>query len=206
MTLEINREGTVMTCGGPWPRDRFAPTVLLENDIAIDLVADAKALSELIAEQKRLMFAKAEAFEIAVMAAYNANKKRKTPGRFTACSLDERFKVELSVSDFRRVNADIMAAQALMSEVLDDLTEGSNDDVRLLLTDAFVPDARTGRINTDRLQKVRRLRLSHPRWPDVCEAIANSIKVSSSRSYLRFYERESDDHDWVPVVLQFSAL
>ncbi|MDE7547231.1 DUF3164 family protein [Acetobacter fabarum] len=204
--MSVNMEGMVMTCSGPWPRERMAPTTLLSNDLAIELVNDAKALHELMVEQKRRMFEKARNYETALLEQYRVKKRKGSRGAFQAESLDSCFKVELSVADFRRVTSDIMAAQALMGEVLDDLTENVSPDIRLLLSAAFEPDERTGRVNVDRLQQVRKVRLTHPRWPDVMEAVANSIEVSSSKPYLRFYWRETRDQDWQAIRLQFSSL
>lgn len=204
--MSANTTDMVMTTTGPWPRERMAPTALLANDLAIELVGDARALQELISEQKRRMFERAREFEAKLLEHYQARKRKGSRGAFTAESCDARFKVELSVSDFRRVNADIMAAQSLMAEVLDDLTENVSPDIRLLLSAAFEPDERTGRVNVDRLQQVRRVRLSHPRWQEVLDAVANSIEISRSKPYLRFYWRENTEKEYQQVVLQFSAL
>ncbi|MCP1270922.1 DUF3164 family protein [Acetobacter cerevisiae] len=206
MTLEINREGTVMTCGGPWPRAKIATSALLANDFAIDMVGDAKALNELMCETKARMYAKVEIYEQQLLDHYKAKKRRNSRGQISACSLDDCFRVDLSIADFRRVTSDFIAAQALMGEVLDDLMEDVNPDIRLLLEAAFVPDEKTGRVNVERLQQVRKVKLSHPRWADVLDAVANSIEVTSSKSYLRFYWRERNDDEWTQIVLQFSKI
>lgn len=204
--MEINREGMVMTCGGPWPRANIAPTFLLANDLAIDMVDEARALQDLMRETKQRLFGKAEEYVEALLSEYKAKKRQGSRGTFTAESLDSCFKVDLSVADFRRVNSDIIAAQALMAEVLDDITSDINPNVRALLSAAFEPDERTGRVNVDRLRSVRKAKVSHPRWPEVLQAVANSIDVAGSRPYLRFYWRETRDKDWQPITLQFSAL
>lgn len=204
--MEINRAGMVKTCGGDWPRAKVSDTVLLANDLAIELVQDAKALHDLMVEQKGRMYAKAEQYEQNLLALYRAKKRSNSRGQFSVSSMDDCFRVDLSVADFRRVTSDLIAAQALMSEVFDDLMDGVNPDIRLLLEAAFVPDEKTGRVNVDRLQQVRKVKLSHPRWPDVLDAVANSIEVTSSKSYLRFYWRKHHKNDWEPIVLQFSKI
>ncbi|AXC26612.1 Hypothetical protein APO_0380 [Acetobacter pomorum DM001] len=204
--IEVNREGTVMTCSGPWPRAKVATSTLLANDFAVEMVGDAKALHDLMRETKARMYAKIEDYEEKLLTHYRAKKRKNSRGQIEASSMDDCFRVNLSIADFRRVTSDIVAAQALMGEVLDDLMEDVNPDIRLLLEAAFVPDEKTGRVNVERLQQVRRIKLSHPRWPDVLDAVANSIEVTSSKSYLRFYWRERHDQDWQQIVLQFSKI
>lgn len=204
--MEINRDGTVKTCSGEWPRAKVSASTLLANDFAIELVEDAKALHDLMAEQKSRMYAKAEQYEKQLLELYRAKRRGNSRGQFSATSLDDCFRVDLSVADFRRVTSDLIAAQALMGEVLDDLMDGVNPDIRLLLEAAFVPDEKTGRVNVDRLQQVRKVRLSHPRWEDVLDAVAASIEVTSSKSYLRFYWRKHHKDDWEQIALQFSKI
>ncbi|OUJ17081.1 hypothetical protein HK28_07890 [Acetobacter sp. DsW_063] len=197
----------VMTSGGGfWPRAQVNPSMLLANDTAEEMVADALALQELIIEQKRGMKQKADRYAETVLALYRAKASSRSRGGFTVENMAGTMKVELTVADYQRVNGSILAAQALMNEVLDDLTEGLEPDIRLLLANAFIRDERTGQINVDRLAQVRKLRLSHPRWDDVRAAIADSIEKAGSREYLRFYRREKNTDGWEPITLQFSSL
>lgn len=195
-----------MTCSGPWPRANLSTTGLLGNDLAIELVEDAKSLHDLMAEQKARMFQKAEQYVEAVLAEYNAKKRKNSRGTFTAESLDDRFKVELSIANLLRVNANVMAAHSLMTEVLNDLTEDVRPEIRMLLEAAYVPDEKTGRVSVERLKQVRNVSLPHPRWGEVLKAVADSIEVAGSRPYLRFYWREDRRDDWQPIVLQFSSI
>lgn len=200
------REGTVRNQrGGESLRQHVQVRCLLQHDITVKMVDGARALRDLIAEQKRQFMADADLYVRSMLALYNANPTGKRGG-FNIASFDDLMKVEFSVTDYRAVDGAVVAAQALVSEVLNDLTDQLEPWVRDLLNNAFNRDEKTGKINVDHLQNLRKVDIPHPKWPDACEAISDSIRIAGSRSYLRFYERENRDKEWRAVVLQFSAL
>ncbi|MBM9400352.1 DUF3164 family protein [Gluconacetobacter azotocaptans] len=199
-------EGTVITASGSeYPRARVQPHLLLAHDFTNQLVDAAGALRDLMAEQKAGMQATIDQYERSVLALYGGRASGRRGG-LSITTRDELRKVDVTVADYRCVTGAVVAAQALVNEVLDDLTEGISQDIRTLLTQAFVRDERTGRINVDRLLQLRRVNLDHPKWPDAQRAIADSIDTRGSKTHIRFYERESRDKEWRQIPLQFSAL
>lgn len=200
------REGTVPNVsGGQTARSCVQVRCLIQHDITVRLVEGARALRDLMAEQKQRFLAEAELYVRSMLAQYNADPTGKRGG-FVIVSYDDLLKVELSVADYRAVDGAVVAAQALVSEVLTDLTEQLEPWVRELLDNAFNRDEKTGRINVDRLQSLRKVDIPHPKWPQTCEAIADSIRIAGSRSYLRFYERQRRDQQFTAISLQFSSL
>ncbi len=200
------REGMIRNArGGENMRQHVQVRCLLQNDITVKMVEGARALRDLIVEQKRQLAADGELYVRSMMALYNANPTGRRGG-FTITSYDDLMKAEFSVSDYRAVDGAIVAAQALVAEVLNDLMGQIEPWMRDLLDSAFNRDERTGKINMDNLQKLKRVDIPHPKWPDACAAIEDSVRVTGSQSYLRFYERDRQDEKWRAISLQFSAL
>ncbi|MCE2563752.1 DUF3164 family protein [Komagataeibacter sp. FNDCF1] len=201
-----SREGMVRnTRGSETLRQHVPVRCLLQNDITVKMVEGARALRDLVAEQKRQLTEDAELYVRSMMALYNANPTGRRGG-FTITSYDDLLKVEFSVSDYRAVDGAVVAAQALVAEVLNDLMGQIDPWIRDLLDSAFNRDERTGKINVENLQKLKRVDIPHPKWPDACAAIEDSVRITGSQSYLRFYERDRQDDKWRAISLQFSAL
>ncbi|GAB6965982.1 hypothetical protein JCM25156A_32040 [Komagataeibacter kakiaceti JCM 25156] len=191
--------------GNEVPTSRIRDDILFRHQTANALVEAAMGLNAELRARKEQFFADVDAFIDLTLERYNARLGGRRGGVVIA-NFSETMKVEVSTSDYLRVNEAITAAQALMNEVLDDVGEGASDDVRTLLANAFVRDEKTGRLNIQRLQETRRVKLSHPKWPDVQAAIADSLEWAGSRRYIRFHVRKDRNARWEQVNLNFSSL
>lgn len=191
--------------GNEVPTSRIRDDILFRHQTANALVEAALGLNAELRARKEQFFADVDAFIDLTLERYNARLGGRRGGVVIA-NFSETMKVEVSTADYLRVNEAITAAQALMNEVLDDVGEGANDDVRALLANAFVRDEKTGRLNIQRLQETRRVKLSHPKWQDVQNAIADSLEWAGSRRYIRFHVRKDRNARWEQVNLNFSSL
>lgn len=191
--------------GNEVPTSRIRDDILFRHQTANALVEAAMGLNAELRARKEQFFADVDAFIDLTLERYNARLGGRRGGVVIA-NFSETMKVEVSTSDYLRVNEAITAAQALMNEVLDDVGEGASDDVRTLLANAFVRDEKTGRLNIQRLQETRRVKLSHPKWPDVQAAIADSLEWAGSRRYIRFHIRKDRNARWEQINLNFSSL
>ena len=187
------------------PTARIRDDILFRHQTATALIESALSLNAELRARKEQFFADVDAFIDLTLERYNARLGGRRGGVVIA-NFSETMKVEVSTADYLRVNEAITAAQALMNEVLDDVGEGANDDVRTLLANAFVRDEKTGRLNIQRLQETRRVKLSHPKWPDVQAAIADSLEWAGSRRYIRFHVRKDRNARWEQINLNFSSL
>jgi hypothetical protein len=64
---------------------------------------------------------------------------------------------------------------------------------------------KAGKINAARVLGLRRLEISDPDWQKAIRAINESIQVSGSKQYLRFYERNGQG-EYVQIPLDVAAL
>ena len=187
------------------PTARIRDDIVFRHQTATALIAGARGLHEFMRTRKEQFFDDVDAFIDLTLERYKARLGGRRGG-IVITNFNETMKVEVSTADYLRVNEAITAAQALMNEVLDDVGEGANDDVRALLANAFVRDEKTGRLNIQRLQETRRVKLSHPKWQDVQNAIADSLEWAGSRRYIRFHVRKDANARWEQINLNFSSL
>lgn len=150
-----------------------------------DAMGDAAAFIELSAEQ------------------YGA-KIGGAKGNVTLVSFDGRYKMQRQVQETLVFDERLQAAKSLIDECINEWTEGSRGEVRALINDAFQVD-KEGRINTGRVLSLRRLKIDDERWQRAMQAVSDSLQVSGSKNYIRFYERQADGA-WKAIPLDLSAL
>jgi hypothetical protein len=110
-------------------------------------------------------------------------------GNVTLVSFDGRYKITRQVQDSIVFDERLQAAKALSDECIHIWAKGSNSNIKVLVNDAFQVD-KAGAVNTSRGRGLRRLSIDDPTWTRAMAAISDSMRVSSSKAYVRFYERD----------------
>ena len=120
-------------------------------------------------------------------------------GNITITSFDGRYKLMVAVNDTLQFNEKLQVAKALIDNCIKRWSDGSRPEIKTLVDDAFYVD-KTGNINKDRVLGLRRLKIEDREWQEAMQAISDSIQVVSSKTYIRFYQRnESGGYDQIPL-------
>ena len=125
-------------------------------------------------------------------------------GNITLTSYDGNYRLIVSINDQITFDERLQVAQELIGDCIEKWSEGSRNEIRILVQDAFQVD-KAGKINTARVLGLRRLEIQDPAWQEAMEAISDSIQVSGSKQYLRFYEKNADG-EYVQIPLDVAAL
>jgi len=172
------------------PLESVKPADLARNDLVMDLMRRAGALALTLSSFKLRAMDDIQAFVELSAEQYGANLGGKK-GNVTLYSFDGRYKLLRSIDDFIVFDERLQAAKSLIDECLKRWTQGSQVELRTIVNDAFQVD-KTGRINTTRVLSLRRLDISDETWQRAMQAISDSVQVISSKSYIRFYDRQPD--------------
>lgn len=113
-------------------------------------------------------------------------------GNVTMTSYDGVYKVMIAINENIYFDERLQVAKELIDECIKEWSEGTRSEIQVLVNDAFYVD-KQGKINTNRILGLRRLAIEHPKWQRAMEAITESIQVSGSKEYVRFYKRNKDD-------------
>ncbi|WP_243310083.1 DUF3164 family protein [Fundidesulfovibrio agrisoli] len=176
---------------------------MARHDLVLDIVSKAQALQASMAAFLGDAMADVAAFCQLSAEQYGA-KVGGDKGNVTLVTYDGRYKVQRQVSETLVFDERLQAAKALIDECITEWTEGSRDELKTLISDAFQVD-REGRINTGRVLGLRRLNISDQRWLQAMQAVSDSLRVAGRKTYLRVYERR-DDGKYVPIALDLVAL
>jgi hypothetical protein len=126
-------------------------------------------------------------------------------GNITLVSFDGRYKVVRSMQNTVTFDERLQAAKSLIDECVKAWSKGSNDNIKVLVNNAFQVD-KAGTVNTGRILNLRSLKIDDEKWLRAMQAIGDSMKVASTKPYIRFYELDERAGDYVPISLDVAAL
>ena len=176
----------------------------MRDKLVRDIAAQAKDLSAVLATFKRMAFEEIASF-VEISAEQYGARLRGSKGNVVLYSYDGRFKLERRYADNIRFDERLQAAKALIDECLTDWTEAGRDEIKVLIQDAFRVDQQ-GEVSTARVLGLRRHPFKDERWTRAMQAIADSLQVVGSSSYIRLYERVGESDAYRQIVLDVSSV
>lgn len=186
------------------PETKVKPIDMLRNQAVLDLVGQAQKINATLRAFKTQAFADIAAFVVTSAEQYEV-KLGGDKGNVTLYSFDGRYKIIRQVQENIRFDERLKAAKALIDECITEWSEGSSDNIMVLVNDAFAVD-REGDVNTNRVLGLRRLNITDPKWLRAMQAISDSVSVVGSRSYVRLYERVGDSDQYRAITLDLASV
>lgn len=173
------------------PVDLIKPIDQQRDQIVQEIVADAKKLSATITSFKTQTSDNIQAFVELSAEEYGVHFGGKK-GNITLISFDGQYKVTRAISERLVFDERLQVAKELIDGCIRRWSQGSSDNIKVLVQDAFQTD-KQGQINTGRILGLMRLDIKDEHWQQAMVAIKDSIQVAGSKAYIRVYERQADD-------------
>ena len=186
------------------PKDSIRDIDLLRDELVtsiIDRTLKMKAImqifkSEVLSDIEIFMQLAGEQYDV---------KLGGRKGNLSLSSYDGQYKVMIAVSDSLEFDERLHVAKQLIDGCIHRWTENSDANVKALVEHAFQTD-KQGNINTARVLGLLQLKIIDQDWEQAMKAIKESIKVTSSKSYLRFYQRVGGENKYDQIALDMGAL
>lgn len=175
---------------------------LARDELIEEIVGKARHASEILAQFREGAFDDIEAFVELSAEKYDA-KLGGAKGNLTLTSFDGRYRIKREISDHLEFDERLMAAKKLIDECIEEWSGEARKEVKTLINQAFQVQA--GRINTKRVLELRRLNFEDHRWARAMAAISDSVLVTSSKTYLRIYERIGESDQYRPISLGLTS-
>jgi len=172
------------------PLDRIKPADLDRDAIVIEIMTKAEELAGTVSAFKKRSLADLQAFAELAGEKYGAKLGGKK-GNLTLISYDGRYKIVRAIADRIEFNESLQAAKSLIDECLTEWTKDARTEIQSIIHSAFEADTK-GNLATHKILGLRSIKIEDPKWKRAMEAIADAITVTSSKTYLRFYVRNSD--------------
>ncbi|MFM0636689.1 DUF3164 family protein [Paraburkholderia metrosideri] len=186
------------------PASMVKPIDRLRDQTIHALIEDARLLHSHLAEFKARAFADIAAFVETSHEAYGL-RVGGNKGNISLVTFDGRYKVVRQIAEYIQFDERLQAARELIDACILEWTQGSRDEIKVLISEAFQVD-KEGKVSTARILALRRRSIEHPKWKLAMQAIADSVRVTDSRPYVRLYERSAETGDYQPISLDLAGV
>lgn len=173
------------------PLENVKPADKLEDEVVRKVIRFARELSDQIARFKGHTFEDLNGFQSLLEQEYGA-RAGGAKGNVTFQTFDGLLKVQVQIADQISFGPALQEAKKLIDECLIEWGAESRPEIRALVNRVFSVE-KEGQINRAELFGLLRLEITDERWVRAMEAIRDSIRVTGTKSYVRFYEREAPD-------------
>lgn len=176
----------------------------LRDETVRNLIERARALSAELASFKKAAMGEVQAFLALAAREYDVELGG-NKGNVTLHSYDGTVRVNIAVADSIQFDERLLAAKELIDQCIHKWSQGSRDEIKLLVQDAFQTD-KEGKISTGRVLGLRRHKIDDPQWQLAMKAISDSVQTVGSKSYIRFSQRPEGSENFLPVSLDIAKL
>lgn len=184
------------------PIDMIKPERLEEDALVIELTKRAKELNSLLAEFKAKTLGDVDAMLALIDEKYDAKKGGKK-GNVTLTSFDGTLQIHVAVGESIAFGPELNSAKELIDSCVLRWSENSGSEIQVLVQHAFQTN-KQGKIDTGRVLGLRNLDIKDEEWLRAMEAIADAVRVTGSKTYARFYERDPKTEDKTPISLDLA--
>ena len=207
------KNGVIIAGGKPYmndakgnlvPLDLVKPQDKLEDEVVRKIVDYAECLSAQISRFKGHTFTDLGEFDALIEQEYGLNRGGKKGNR-TYQSFDGCLKVQVQVADLVDFGPQLQVAKGLIDECLIEWAADSRPEIQAIVTRAFNTD-KEGQVNRSEIFMLLRLQIEDPRWLKAMEAIRDAMRVTGSKSYLRFYRRDHPDAAWEAISIDLAKV
>lgn len=184
------------------PLENVKPQHKLEDETVRKIVGFAETLSAQISRFRNHTFADLLSLTALLAQEYKSTKGGRK-GNSTFQTIDGCLKVQVQVSDFIDFGPEIQIAKSLIDECLNEWAADSRPEIRSIVTRAFNTD-KEGQINKSEIFMLMRLEIEDARWQRAMTALKDAMRITGSKSYVRFYRRDQPDADWQAITIDLA--
>lgn len=188
------------------PESKVSDVDKARDKLVKKLCADAKKIQAIMAAYKgRAMVDIAEFVQMSADQYNVVLRGAAGKGNVTLVSYDGRFKVVRAMAEKIAFDERLQVAKAKVDECIHRWAKGANKNLQVLVNKAFETD-KEGNVSAGRILSLRSYQIDDPDWRLAMDAIADSMRVSASKSYVRFYERDDATGEYRAINLDLAGV
>jgi len=173
------------------PESKIEAIDLLRDELVKELTTEAEVIANQLQEFKVKALMRIQDF-IELSAQTYGQQIGGKKGNVSLNSFDGSLMIKRNINENISFDERLMVAKSLIDSCIHEWTKGGNDNIKALVEHAFQTD-KEGNISVTRILGLRRLDIDDEQWLKAMEAIADSISITGSKTYLRLYKRDERD-------------
>ena len=186
------------------PENLVKDTDKVEDQLVRTILKYADDLNQQIARFKAHTFDDVGAHLDLLAEKYGLRPKDGAKGNMTFTTYDGCMKVQVAVADTLVFGPELQIAKGLIDECITEWSDGSRDEIRVLVDDAFQVN-KEGQVSREAIFRLRKIAIEDERWVNAIQAINDSIRIQGSKTYLRFYRRANPTDRWENVTIDLAS-
>ena len=191
--------------GEPTHPDLVRPDEQLKDELVEKLTDTASELNALLNKFKKDAFGETDDYFELLMQKYKIDaKKNSKKGNLTLENFSGTLKIQVANADTISFDEKLQVAKIKIDECLHELTVGASPEIITLITRAFEVDKK-GDVSVKNILALKAYEITHPLWIEAMAIIDESIEIVGSKSYIRFYKRDSIDKPYKLIVLDLAG-
>lgn len=205
MNTAMNTENHKLNAQGHLvPISKIKQIDLDRDDLIDELFGKAEQLREQMVSFKTQAMNDVYAFVELVAEKYDAKLGGKK-GNISLTSFDGKRQIRIQMAELLHFDERAEAAKALIDECILEWSEGSNDNIKALVDHAFKTNTE-GQLSAGRILGLLRLEIDDHKWKQAMEALKDSMQITGSSAYVRFYFRPNTESKFQNLALDMAAL
>lgn len=185
--------------------DNIKPADLLIDEMVVKQLAYARDLSAEMARFQSYCFAETGAMDAVLDQQYGVKRPEKHKGNRSYTSYDGSLQVKVSVAEQLTFGPELQSAKKLLDEMILEKSAGADPFLVTLVNQAFAVD-QEGKVDRSSIFALAKLEVPDPRWPDIQAAIKDATRVSGTKTYMRFYQKNEATGRMEMVALDLAAI
>lgn len=189
-TITINGETCAINADGSYvPLANIKDVDIMRDELVCELTDRALDLSEDLAKFRIRNSEEINAFADASAEEHGVTLRGRKGG-FSLMSYGGLLKIVVDNDTLISVNEKITIAREAVFACVRRWSEGANANLAEIVRHAFETD-KQGHMSLPRLLALRSYKIDDPEWDAAMDALGQGLTVYGSKTYIRFYQRES---------------
>lgn len=184
--------------------EHVKPEHLLEDELVKSLAKEAEELNAVLLKFRSKCFTEARAFLDVLHEKYGV-KRGGDKGNFQLKAYDGSLRLLISINDCVAFGPELQVAKELVDSCLKRWSNGANKNLSAIVNDAF-DVGKEGKLRKDKIFGLLRLNIDDEEWQRAMRAISDSIRVDTTREYVRFHKRGTLEGKWEQVPLDMAKV
>lgn len=185
--------------------DRVKVEDKLKDEMIGKILERSEVVAKTIKNFKEDSYDEVDAYFDLLLSKYGIQPKKGAKGNYTLENFSGTAKVQVSIAENIVFDEKLKIAKLKIDEYLAEITEHSSSDIQTLINKVFEVDKK-GEVNPRKILVLKSYDIEHHLWLSAMEIISESVEVASSKSYIRFYTRESIDEKYNLVTLDIAGV
>jgi hypothetical protein len=180
------------------------PEHIEEDELVRRLAAKASKINAMLADFREEIFGEVSAYRALLAEKYGVVRRGKK-GNITLTTVDTGLRLSIAIGETMTLGPELEVAKELIDGCIRRWSEGSNNNIRALVDQAFQVDTK-GKLNVDRILSLRRLKIEDEtgHWESAMNIIGDSVRVVTSKEYARFYVVDRQTGEDKPIRLDLA--